>query len=323
MNAPYSRLSLLFSTALLLVIACQPDVSPPPPNPYDAIEYEQELVPPTPPDSATIVGLHTYIFSVSCAVPGCHDGSFEPDFRTVQSTYSTLVYHPVVKNDNSQSYAYRVIPEDVAGSWLYNRVTTEDPILGRMPLYDNPLTDGQLKSLREWINAGAPDMFGQAGALPNTQPVFRGVAAFQDFGSVEIRVDTFRENQAYHPFGARANLPTTLWFWINDDSTALEDLQNVRVQFASGVHNLTNFQSSLEVSANYASTPLVIPDYQGSGESRAFHWYAEVNTSAFPVNEFTLFRFLANDGAHAEDFEFPRDEHPIEFMSYMAMYVVP
>ncbi|MBK7268515.1 MAG: hypothetical protein IPI07_03030, partial [Flavobacteriales bacterium] len=30
---------------------------------------------------------------------GCHDGTFEPEFRTIASAYNSLVYHPVIAND--------------------------------------------------------------------------------------------------------------------------------------------------------------------------------------------------------------------------------
>ena len=324
MRTFHSIFPILLVAGVLSILACQRTDPEPPVNPFDAIVYQEELVPPQAPDSASLVGLHTYIFSVSCAVPGCHEGSFEPDFRTVQSTYSTLVFHPVVKNDLAGSFEQRVVPFDAAASWLYQRVTTQDPVLGRMPLYDNPLDEGQLTALKQWINAGAPDQFGQVSNQPNTQPRFLGVAAFQEFGGgIEIRVDTFRNGGEYNPFGAKANLDLTLWFLLEDDSTALPDLSQSRVQFASGVSNLFNFQSSLELSATYSAQPKVIPDYFGTGEPASFHWSVQVNTSAFPVNEFTLIRFFTNDGDHDEDFQFPRDDHPDEFKAYMGMYVVP
>ena len=37
------------------------------------------------------------------------DGSFRPDFRTPDS-YSTLVYHRIIKNNAEESFEYRVIP---------------------------------------------------------------------------------------------------------------------------------------------------------------------------------------------------------------------
>lgn len=319
------RNPFFFSVILfaLVMSACQPDgPSEPPPNPFDAIIRPDPPMPLPEPDSASIVGIHKYILTASCAVPGCHDGSFEPDFRTVQSSYSTLVFHPVVKNDTAGSYQYRVVPFQKDQSWLYNRITTDDQTLGRMPLYDNPLKGSRLKAIEDWIDAGAPDMFGNVSTYPNTQARFTGVAAFQNFNGLEIRVDTFRNNDPFSPFGSKQGLDLTIWFAIDDDSTEIGEFQNSRAAFASGVDNVFNFQPTVTVNAQYSPQGKVVVDYYGPGEHETFYWSVTVSTNAFPINDFTLFRLYTNDGDHAEDFEFPRDEHPIEFKSYMAIFVV-
>ncbi|MEM6347295.1 MAG: hypothetical protein AAF927_25620, partial [Bacteroidota bacterium] len=86
--------NIVFYIAVLASVfaSCERLDPTPPPNPFDEIVYPEPPAPLPEPDSSSIVGLHKFIFSQSCAVPGCHDGAFEPDFRTVQSTYSTLVF---------------------------------------------------------------------------------------------------------------------------------------------------------------------------------------------------------------------------------------
>src|SRR5690606_15850599 len=59
-------------------------------NPYDTITHTPPTQEMPKVDSASFMGLHTFIFSKSCAQPACHDGSFEPDFRTVESAYNSL-----------------------------------------------------------------------------------------------------------------------------------------------------------------------------------------------------------------------------------------
>lgn len=305
----------------LFFSACQPDDTPPPPNPYDLVNYGEPPVPLPQPDSGTLVGLHTYIFSQSCAVPGCHDGNFEPDFRTVQSTYSTLVFQPVVKNNTAQSYVYRVLPFDVGGSWLYNRITTDDQTLGRMPLYDNPLTPGQVKAVEKWINAGAPDMFGNVSSLPNTQPQFTAMAAFADFNGVEYRIDTIRGGNTFNPFASLKNLNVTIWVAVSDDSTATAALKNSRMRFSEAFDSFGS--SATQITAVYSATPKLIPNWYGTGNTAELHWKITFNTNIFPVGKVTFFRFYTNDGTHSEDFEFPRNTHPNELKTFMSFYIVP
>ena len=48
-------------------------------------------------DATTIVGLHRDVFLPTCANSGCHDGLFEPDFRTIESSYNSLVIDQILK----------------------------------------------------------------------------------------------------------------------------------------------------------------------------------------------------------------------------------
>ena len=315
-----SFLHVLIAFSLTILLAACHEETPPPPNPFDSIDYTVPTVEVPQPDSNSLVGLHTYIFSQSCAVPGCHDGSFEPDFRTVQSTYSTLVYQPVIKNDLAGSYEFRVKPGDYQASWLYNRVTTDDQTLGRMPLYDNPLTSGQLKALREWIEAGAPDMFGNPSAYPNTQPAFAGMVAFIDFGGLDYRVDTIRGNNNFNPFGTLKNQKMTIWMAMNDDSTNVKDLTDTKILFSS---DPDDFSSAIELDAVYSSSPKVIPNWYGTGNDVVFNWKVELQTNNFPAGEITYFRFYTDDGNHSELFEFPAKQNPPEFKFFMSFYIVP
>jgi hypothetical protein len=70
-----------------------------PDNPFgpEVIVEDPDTTTPQIPDPYSITGLHKNIFSAKCSMPGCHDGNFEPDFRTIQSSYSTLVYQTVNK----------------------------------------------------------------------------------------------------------------------------------------------------------------------------------------------------------------------------------
>ena len=106
-----TSISIIFVTLLsLVVIGCKKeDDTPLPANPFDNITYGTLPVEETP-DPNSLVGIHSNILHPKCAVPGCHDGNFEPDFRTPQSSFATLVYHPIVKNNIAETFSTRVIP---------------------------------------------------------------------------------------------------------------------------------------------------------------------------------------------------------------------
>lgn len=138
---------------------CEPD---PVTNPF---EVDGQL-----PDSSRtasleysgLVGLQDQLFRPTCANSGCHDGTFEPDFRTLGSTYNTLVNHPVIKNDAAGTFSLRVVPGSVSESQLMNRLTVDiDGNSGIMPLSLEPDSDYTtnkevyLDWVSRWINEGA------------------------------------------------------------------------------------------------------------------------------------------------------------------------
>ena len=130
----------------------------------------KEVLPPDPEVEPTVDGLiygglpvlQDKLFRPTCANAGCHDSTFEPDFRTLGSTYATLVDQPVIKNDAAGSYEFRVVPGDTASSQLLARMTRDiDGNSGVMPLALEPDSDypdnraTYLAWVRRWILEGA------------------------------------------------------------------------------------------------------------------------------------------------------------------------
>ena len=121
------RKKILSGIYLLFIIteifqACKKDDNAPE-NPYDNIDRTITINQPTDPDPNTIAGLHKNIFFPKCANPGCHDGTFEPDYRTIESTFYTLVYQPVnlVTLDSAKIFTLRVIPHNTSDSYHSRR----------------------------------------------------------------------------------------------------------------------------------------------------------------------------------------------------------
>ncbi|MFT4753992.1 MAG: hypothetical protein ACI85Q_001548, partial [Salibacteraceae bacterium] len=103
--------------------------------------------------------LYSNIFDLNCYSSGCHDGSFEPNFTSMNNAYYTLVYHPVKKNNEEASFTYRVEPGNPKNSLLYERITNCCflDIDDRMPLLSKYLSKKEIRLIKKWIEAGAPD----------------------------------------------------------------------------------------------------------------------------------------------------------------------
>jgi hypothetical protein len=282
----------IFSIALLQ--ACEKTIQDDRRNPFgdsNTVNNQTDSLNPT-----SIEGLHQNIFSVKCANPTCHDGSFEPDFRTIQSTYASLVYHPVVKNDDQNSFYFRVTPGNPEESWLVRRVLVDD-ILGKMPLYAEPLSNEEIQQIKDWIGNGAKNILDSSVVYPNLPPTFLGYAAVD---SNQNRVDVNRLSGAISPFIFPEGTTITLAFLVEDDATAPQNLQNQRVDFSyikddfSGAitRTLTHLSQNISVTtldANvFMKDSIVFFRYYGEDEEGAFTLIPN-SQSPFYFNDYLSF----------------------------------
>lgn len=306
----------LFTLLTIVVIGCKKeDDTPLPANPFDNITYGTLPVEETPAPNS-LVGIHTNILHPKCAVPGCHDGVFEPDFRTPQSSFATLVFHPIVKNNIAETFSTRVIPYNATQSVLYERITNccfvnQDD---RMP-QDNigtALPDTDIDAIKNWIDGGAKDMFGVVAGYPNLPPTispFFGAidaATFQiSYTDEDNRVDSIGYNSFYLP----QNTDVLFVFIAEDDSTDFAQLQVNQMKISLDPDDFSG-------ATTYTATYLHIdpPD-----ENDFFT--VSLNTSALPQNQTVYVRYYVNDGEQTNDTNFPTDNLIIQYKTAWSFIV--
>lgn len=267
-----------------------------PPNPFDIGTGE-------PVDTSNLTGfaaLHEKFLEPRCANPACHDGTFEPDFRTVEGSYNTLVYHPVVKNDANGTFEYRVVPGDVNQSWLINRLMTSNDTLGRMPLYAEPLTWDEVKEFSDWIMAGAPDARGNLPIEPNEVPRFEWYVAFSgDMDWNNTRIDNNRDAWEF-PFPAAVDDTIRLVFRMNDDMTEPSSFPNVKVWLSDN----DDYNNAVSYNSNYLT---------GS------YWNLMFPPNTFNVGDTNYFYLEFSDGTH--DVMAPEFDSPWWYKDHCSFYI--
>lgn len=297
----------LFLTAILVVAACKRE-DPLPDNPYDHVDYGHGGPNNYVPDPDGITGIYENILRQKCSLPGCHDGHFEPDFRSIQSAWSTLVYHKIVKNTADTAYTYRVIPNDTAGSMLWHRINRGDAQLQQMPATGAYMSAAELGHVRNWILGGAKDMFGNAPTLPNNEPRILGFVAFNQAFTTQLDVTENRlDSVPYFPFIVTPNTNFNVIMLVEDDSTALNQLQVNQLKLSL---NKNNFGGAATVNAYFL----------GSGFNV---WVCPVNSGNFTVGDTVYMRYYVNDGSQPQNAEFPRDDSQDAYKTYAAFYVKP
>lgn len=265
------RYVILFA-AMATMVACELSS-----NPFDG-----EIDPSVDHQMEGFAAIHANILEPKCANPACHDGTFEPDFRTVEGSYNTLVYHDVSKNDDNSSFRYRVLPGEPSSSWLIHRIKYANDTLGRMPLYAEPLSQKEIKSISDWISDGAKDVRDNDPLMPNAIPSFDWYVAFA--GDVDWnnwyanRVDENRTEWP-NPFYTNASDTIRFLFHMVDDHTLTADL--------------TDFKFYLSDNPEHSDPSVYYPEY----------FVADYWTLVFPPNSFEIgdthyFHLEFSDGEH-------------------------
>ncbi|TAH41066.1 MAG: hypothetical protein EYC69_08800 [Bacteroidetes bacterium] len=300
--------SLLFSTICMVLLLASCSKEDTPENPYDDVDYSTPGNNLNEPDPNSIAGLHKNIFFPKCANPGCHDGTFEPDYRTIESSYATLVYQPVNKLtlDSVKIYSHRVIPNNVTDSWLIERLVTSTTEY--MPSNATRLTAAEIDHVKNWINGGCKDLNGNVAVKPNLQPTIIGYVAVD---SVFVQLDTNRLNDIpVNPFVLNNGMNITMAILATDtaDGLSATDPANFTVKKIKFSTDKNDFSGAITYSASS-----YLAQYKA--------WLVSVPISSWPVGTTVYFRIYVNDGQHTTDSEFPRFETLDYYKTLYAFYV--
>lgn len=227
-------------------------------NPYDDWKSDPKapVVPDKTIDPNSIQGLHKNIFKPTCSNSGCHDGNFEPDFRTVESSYNSLINRLTTNTDpNNAQFSKRVVPSDAAKSMLLHRLSTFIPgSQGIMPLSVDPGSDWNnkkdeyIQNIRNWINDGAKDQFGKSPADIDFSPQLGGMIVFADASSTPLA------RSSYSPVQIPGGTSTiTIMFAYTDDKTPVNQFGASTINFSLNPYQFDSTVQNLNVVSNAIS----------------------------------------------------------------------
>jgi len=263
-------------------------------NPYDLIpDPTQNQVNPEPePDPNSIQGLHRNIFAPTCANSGCHDGNFEPDFRTIESSYNTLVLQPVIKNNPAGTFSLRVEPGNANTSVLIERLINDiDGQSGIMPLAIDQGSDWNAKkaqyieNIRTWINNGARDVFGNAPQANSLPPQLQGMF-ISSSGNTNPLPRNAQSGAIVIPAGSAQ---VDVYFSCTDDQFTAEQLSTLLFKISTSINQFDGIEEQ--------SVALVSPITQTgySGNPVEYRFKATINLAGLSPLQAHFIRLYLND----------------------------
>lgn len=263
--------------------------------------------------------LHQRIFRPTCAASGCHDGTFEPEFRTISSAYNSLVLHPVIANDPANSFEFRVVPGDANASFLHERLTAfVENTSGMMPLAivegsDWPANDdAYIAAITHWIQTGAKDMFGQPPSAGNLEPQVSGLLAFPQGNTTQAypRGDDAGVQPIEVPAGQ-----VDLWFAFSDESTPSTELTVNQYKLATSGASFPMIPGAPLVTGVQINGP----DFGNS--TTTFTHRAALDLSTYAPGTLLFVRAYVNDGDHTDPTEIPNDGTESPMLDYFTLLI--
>lgn len=105
--------------------------------------------------TATFTRVQSEIFTPTCANIGCHDplGQQSQLILSAGRAYEQTVSRSSVEMPS----LLRVAPGNPDNSYLYRKITGAGITGDRMPQGRPPLSDAQIRLVRDWIRRGAPN----------------------------------------------------------------------------------------------------------------------------------------------------------------------
>lgn len=316
----FSLFSLMLLALSALLSSCGLGGQEPPDNPFEGNQ----------PSDSTVVagrdtiglesfaGLHQQIFAPTCANSGCHDGTFEPNFTTISSSYNTLLYQPIIKNDPAGSFSVRVLPGDPAASVLVNRLKTDiDGQSGIMPLAVDPDSDWlarkeeYISAIEAWIQNGAKDMFGNAPVQGNLQPTLLGA-----FARIPATIDALPRDAQTGPIQVPAAVPQVeVWVGLEDETIPQENFASMELLVSDQV---TGFDNATVLPCQKVAAAT---ENGFSGEPVMHHHRALVNVSAYPSGTTVFFRVRVQEDSQSPVTVTPGDGSLTYIKEYFALLI--
>lgn len=305
-------IAVIWPLGACLLLGCEPEPKPIP-NPYDKLKDSAVVFNDTFMSGSSIQALHSRLFEPTCANSGCHDGNFEPDFRTVESTYRSLVGQPVIKNDPGGTFQARVVPGSASASMLMYRLTTDlGGNSGIMPLALEPDSkypiqkDSLLADLRRWIEQGCVSMSGQKPDPVDFPPTILGVQVFQG-------ANLLPRNGVYEALNASAGAPSLdLWFALADDKGPASQLKNGTINWSTD----PNSYDSQNEHPLVAGTPLQMKGLFGAVVT--YDWHYVFNASSQIADDVLWFRITLSDASN-ENYSIPNANSMFFMKKYFAI----
>ncbi|HLN93188.1 MAG TPA: hypothetical protein VK389_04945 [Thermoanaerobaculia bacterium] len=111
---------------------------------------------PGPSPLATYTRVQNEVFTLKCALSGCHLGPASAAQEGLVLSSDVAYDNIVMVRSNQNSSIFRVTPGDPTNSYLWRKINPGQPIVGERMPQTGSITESERQLVTDWIQRGAP-----------------------------------------------------------------------------------------------------------------------------------------------------------------------
>jgi len=170
-----------------------------------------------------------------------------------------------------------------------------------------------IQNIKNWIDSGAEDMFGNLPVLPNKVPEMRGCIAFEP-GQTSPLSRSQPRGTIYVP----SNLNfVDIYFSVEDDLLASNQLSFNKLKYSS---NILNFENKPFYDLEVLTNPIVETGFYQSTTDEFFHKYS-LDVSQFDVGEVVFLKIFVDDNVNGV-VEIPSNGSEYQIIKHFTLTII-
>jgi hypothetical protein len=170
--------------------------------------------------------------------------------------------------------------------------------------------DEYILNIKDWINGGAKDMFGNTPQQANLLPRMEGMLAYITGQSTILARDGSRGSI----FVPSSTSSLDLWFCVTDDQLVGNQLTYNKIKYST---SLFNFELQPEFNLDLQSSPLLENGYYGAQIVEYYHKYI-LDVSSFNVGNIIFVKIYVQDNVNNVT-EIPTNGSEYQIVKYFTL----
>ena len=174
--------------------------------------------------------------------------------------------------------------------------------------------DEYIQNIKDWIDQGAKDMFGNDPLLPNDIPLGRGMVVFNSGQNT----NPLSRDASGSVLISNSLTSVDVWFSVVDDVMQANNLSYNKVKKST---NLFNFNDIPEENLEVYNTPINQLGYYSSSNNEEYYHKYTLDLTSYNIGDIIYLKIYVKDDVNPVT-EIPNNGSPFTFLRYFTIKII-